>query len=100
MTFNPGLRTLIKFLRDVEARQPVNFSGLCRDGRRGYGMVGRYIRFCLEGELIQIVAIKRGRGRYPSKDYALSERGQKLLNLFPMKEDEAHTIRKRSLRGP
>jgi hypothetical protein len=48
MAFNPGLRTLIKFLRDVEARQPVNFSGLCRDGRRGYGMVERYIRFCLE----------------------------------------------------
>ena len=99
MTFNPGLRTLIGFLRDVESRQPVNFSGLCRDGRRGYGMVGRYIRFCLEEELIQIVAVRRGRGRYPSKDYALSEKGRKLLDLFTRKE-EAPTIRKRVPRGP
>ena len=78
MAFNPRLRTLIKFLRDVEARQPVNFSGLCRDSRRCYGMVGRY----------------------PSKDYSLSERGRKLLNLFLMKEDEARTVRKRAPRGP
>ena len=99
MTFNPGLRTLIGFLRDVESRLPVNFSGLCRDGRRGYGMVGRYIRFCLEEELIQIVAVRRGRGRYPSKDYALSGRGRKLLDLFPRKK-EAPTIRKRVPRGP
>lgn len=80
--FNPGLRTLIHFLGDVGDREPVNFSGLCLGGKRGYGMVGRYLKFCLAATLIDVVAVRKGRGRYPSRDYALSERGRRLLKLF------------------
>ena len=32
--------------------------------------------------LIRIVSERRTRGRYPSKTYALSERGSKLLDIF------------------
>ena len=39
---NPGLRTLISFLNQVKKQAPVNFSGLARGRRRGYGMVNRY----------------------------------------------------------
>ncbi len=45
-------------------------------------MVYRYLRFCLEHGLIHVVVEKRGRGRYHSKDYDLSERGRRLLEIF------------------
>ena len=79
---NPGLRTLISFLEQVQRNAPVNFSTLCEERSRGYGMVTRYIRFCLGRGLIRIVSEKRTRGRYPSKEYALSERGIRLLKVF------------------
>jgi len=78
----PGLRTLISFLRQVQRNAPVNFSTLCEERRRGYGMVSRYLRFCLDYDLIRIVSERRTRGRYPSKDYALSEKGSRLLTVF------------------
>jgi DNA-binding PadR family transcriptional regulator len=79
---NPGLRTLLSFLNRVGSRAPANFTALCKGGWRGYGMVSRYLRFCLEHGLIRVVAERRGRGRYPSKDYDLSERGRRLLEIF------------------
>jgi hypothetical protein len=45
-------------------------------------MVSRYLRFCLEHGLIRVVAVRKGRGRYPSRDYDLSERGRRLLGIF------------------
>jgi hypothetical protein len=45
-------------------------------------MVGRYLKFCMVARLIDVVAVRKGRGRYPSRDYALSERGRRLLELF------------------
>ena len=75
------MRTLVEFLRSVERVAPVNFSGLCVGGRRGYGMVRRYLRFCLDRGLIQVVEVRKGR-RYPSKLYALTGRGETLLEIF------------------
>ena len=79
---NPGLRTLIAFLDLVRRNAPANFTALSRERRRGYGMVSRYLRFCLEHRLIRIVDERRTRGRYTSKTYALSERGEALLSMF------------------
>jgi len=50
-------------------------------------MVSRYLKFCLGNNLITIVSERRTRGRYPSKQYALSERGLKLLNIFEETEN-------------
>ena len=61
---------------------PVNFSTLSEERRRGYGMVSRYLKFCLGRGLITVVSERRTRGRYPSKEYALSERGLRLLNVL------------------
>ena len=85
---NPGLRTLISFLNQVRNQAPVNFSGLARGRRRGYGMVNRYLRYCMGKDLIRIVSERRTRGRYPSKTYALSERGSKLLAIFDEEKEE------------
>lgn len=78
---NPGLRTLVGFLEGVKRGAPVSFSGLCVGGRRGYGMVGRYLRFCLDRGLIWVVEVRKGR-RYPSRLYALTGRGERLLEIF------------------
>ena len=83
---NPGLRTLISFLNQVKKQAPVNFSGLARGRRRGYGMVNRYLRYCIGKDLI--VSEFRTRGRYPSKTYALSEKGSKLLAIFDEEKEE------------
>lgn len=83
---NPGLRTLIIFLGQVQRNEPVNFSTLSEERSRGYGMVSRYLRFCLDHGLIRVVSERRTRGRYPSRTYALSERGAHLLAIF---ENEA-----------
>ncbi len=85
---NPGLRTLISFLNQVRRQAPVNFSGLARGRRRGYGMVNRYLRYCIGKDLIRIVSERRTRGRYPSKTYALSERGSRLLDIFDEEKGE------------
>ena len=85
---NPGLRTLISFLNQVRNQAPVNFSGLARGRRRGYGMVNRYLRYCIGKDLIRIVSERRTRGRYPSKTYALSERGFRLLAIFDEEKEE------------
>jgi len=85
---NPGLRTLVSFLNQIRKQAPVNFSGLARGRRRGYGMVNRYLRYCLGKDLIRIVSERRTRGRYPSKTYALSERGSRLLDIFDEEKEE------------
>ena len=53
---NPGLRALISFLNQVRKQAPVNFAGLVRGRRRGYGMVNRYLRYCMGKDLIFIVS--------------------------------------------
>ncbi len=45
-------------------------------------MVNRYLRYCIGKDLIRIVSERRTRGRYPSKTYALSERGSRLLDII------------------
>ena len=85
---NPGLRTLISFLEQVRKQAPVDFSGLVRGRRRGYGMVNRYIRYCMGKDLIIVVLERSTRGRYPSKTYALSERGSRLLAIFDEEKGE------------
>ncbi len=85
---NPGLRTLISFLNQVRRQAPVNFSGLAGGRRRGYGMVNKYLRYCIGKDLIRIVSERRTRGRYPSKTYALSERGSRLLDIFDEEKGE------------
>lgn len=79
---NPGVKTLISFLDQVKRNEPVNFSTLCEGRRRGYGMVSRYLRYCLGHGLIRVVSERRARGRYPSKEYALTEKGSKLISIF------------------
>jgi predicted transcriptional regulator len=66
---NPELRTLITFLDQVRRNAPANFTALSEKRRRDYGMVSRYLRFCLEHGLIRIVDERRTRGRYTSKTY-------------------------------
>ena len=79
---NPGLKTLISFLDQVGRNEPVKFSTLCEERKRGYGMVSRYIRYCLKSDLIKIVSERKTRGRYPSKEYSLSSKGNSLLGMF------------------
>ena len=79
---NPGLKTLISFLSQINRNAPVNFSTLCEERRKGYGMVSRYLRYCLDQQLILIVSERRTRGRYPSKEYSLSDKGSDLLTIF------------------
>lgn len=79
---NPGVKTLISFLSQVRMSEPVNFSALCEGRRRGYGMVNSYLRYCLSRGLIGVVSERRTRGRYPSKEYALTEKGSKLILIF------------------
>ena len=85
---NPGLRTQISFLNHVKKQAPVNFSGLARGRRRGYGMVSRYLMYCMGNDLIRIVSERRTRGRYPSKTYALSDKGSRLLDIFNEEKEE------------
>jgi len=79
---NPGLKTLITFLGHVNQNAPANFTTICEERRKGYGMVSRYIKYCLGQDLIQVVSEQKTRGRYPSKKYALSEKGRQLLGMF------------------
>ena len=79
---NPGLKTFITFLSQVEKNSPANFTALSEERRKGYGMVSRYIHYCLGEGLIRVVSVQRSRGRYPSKRYALSEKGAAFLELF------------------
>ena len=71
----------------VRKQAPVNFSGLARGRRRGYGMVNRYLRYCKGKDLI-IVSERRTRERYSSKTYALRERGSRLLAIFDEEKGE------------
>lgn len=79
---NPGLKTLIIFLGHVDRNAPANFTTICEERRKGYGMVSRYIKYCLGQDLIRVVSEQKTRGRYPSKKYALSEKGSQLLGMF------------------
>jgi len=56
-------------------------------------MVNRYIRYCIGKDLIRIVSERRTRGRYPSKTYALSEKGSRLLAILHEEEKEETVVR-------
>ena len=79
---NPGLRTLTAFLRQVQRNAPVNFSTLCAEHNSGYDMVNRYLRYCLGRGFIAVESERRTRGRYPSRSYALTEKGLHLLRVL------------------
>lgn len=79
---NPGVKTLLTFLKQVREHEPANFSTLSRERRKGYGMLRRYLDYCLEENLITIHSTIQTRGRYPSKKYAITKRGEALLDLF------------------
>lgn len=79
---NPGLKTLLTFLEQVQRNTPATFSRLSRERNRGYGMINRYLKFCARNGLIRVISEKRTKGRYPSKEYGLSKRGEILLSLF------------------
>lgn len=79
---NPGLRTLMTFLEQVGRLQPATFSAISAERNRAYGMVTRYLGYCLEKGLIKVVDERQTRGRYPSKAYALTDRGAGLLAIF------------------
>ena len=79
---NPGVQTLLTFLKQVRKHEPANFSTLSRERRKGYGMLRRYLDYCLVENLIIIHSTIRTRGRYPSKKYSITKRGEALLELF------------------
>ena len=64
---NPGLKTLITFLRQVKRNAPANFTALSEERRKGYGMLSRYIRYCLGQSLIRVVSVQRTRGATPRR---------------------------------
>ncbi len=78
---NPGLRTLASFLEQVRRHSPATYSKISEDRNRGYGMINRYLAYCLREDLIRVASIRKPRGRYPSKTYVLSERGAQLLGI-------------------
>ena len=79
---NPGIRTLTSFLVTVRDAAPVNFTKLCDAKNSGYGMVSRYIKFCLRYGLILVVREVKGKGRYTSKFYNLTATGFEFLEIF------------------
>lgn len=80
---NPGLLSVIQFLNNMKEMGTANFSQITDHKGKGYGMVSRYIKFCLKFDLLKIVEIKKNsRGRYPSKVYALSDKGSTLIDMF------------------
>jgi len=78
---NPGIRTVVYFLRNLKAKQPATYGDLS-DNVVGSGMVSRYICFCLKNDLIETVGIVPGPGRYPSRLFQLTKNGNSLLGLF------------------
>ncbi len=90
---NPGLRTLASFLEQVKRHSPATYSKISEGRNRGYGMINRYLAYCLRENLIEISSVRRARGRYPSKTYVLSERGARLLGIVA--PEGARTSRRR-----
>ena len=56
---NPGLKTLIIFLGQVQRNAPATFTALSEERRKGYGMVSRYIRYCLGQDLVNYLPTSR-----------------------------------------
>jgi DNA-binding PadR family transcriptional regulator len=78
---NPGLKTLTTFLDQIRRMAPATYSVISEERARGYGMITRYLDYCLKENLIQVHSTRRTRGRYPSKTYILSEKGARLLDI-------------------
>ena len=79
---NPTIKTLVEFLRLIKKEEPVTYYGISKHRRKAYGMVSRYLRFCLQKGFIKIAGTAKGRGPKPSKFYVISPRGEAVLNLF------------------
>jgi len=77
----PGLKTLTTFLDQIRRRAPATYSAISEERARVYGMINRYLTYCLRENLIQVHSTRRTRGRYPSKTYVLSEKGARLLDI-------------------
>jgi len=84
---NPGIKTLFEFLSTIKDKTPASFSDICGARNSGYGMVSRYIKFCLEHELIEVIEERKARGRYPSKLYGLTESGSNFIEIFKRLRD-------------
>jgi len=82
----PGLKTLTTFLDQIRRRAPATYSAISEERARGYGMINRYLDYCLKENLILIHSTRRTRGRYPSKTYVLSEKGARLLDIIAPKK--------------
>lgn len=85
---NPGLKTLLSILQQIKEKGPLTFYQLSLMRSRAYGLVSRYLKFCLKSELIEIHSQHKGRGPYLSKKYQLSPKGHQLINIFERKNDE------------
>ena len=85
---NPGLKTLTTFLDQIRRRAPATYSVISEERARGYGMINRYLAYCLKEDLIRIHSTRRTRGRYPSKTYILSEKGARLLDVVAPQNSE------------
>ena len=83
---NPGLQTLLSFLNLVNKKMPATFYDLSKERRKAYGMVNRYIKFCLKSDLLEISGQQHKRGPNISKTYVLTEKGKQLLDLFDSNE--------------
>ena len=88
---NPGVRTLVGFLRSIQTKQPVNRTGICDNPYYGYSMVGRYIKYCLKHKFIRVARVERGR-RNPSRLFEVTNKGEQLLEVFPLIIEEADQV--------
>jgi len=79
---NPGVKTLYEFLKIIKEKQPTTFSELAAIKNDGFGIVSRYLKFCLKHDLIEIVETRKTRGRFLSKLYALTVNGHSFLRVF------------------
>jgi hypothetical protein len=56
---NPGLKTLITFLGQIQRNAPATFTALSEERRKSYDMVSRYIRYCLGQDLVNYLPTSR-----------------------------------------
>ena len=77
---------------DFNGKLPVTFSEICDAKNSGFGMVNRYLKFCLKHELIEVIETRKARGRYPSKLYGLTESGSNYLKIFKRIKDQGDPV--------
>jgi len=86
MVRNPGVVSIVRFLRKVE-----RFSravGATYTRLSGEQAVGNYIKWCLRYRLIEILGEVDWKGPRKMKFYVLTDRGRTLLQLFEEEEED------------